>query len=874
MTSRLYILILVLFCTTSSYGFHIVGGEITYENQGGDVYEITLTVYRDCLGAGAPFDNPASIGVFEGSGAFYGVYNFANPFITPIETTVDFACTDITAAACVEKGVYVQTVTLPANSDGYWIAYQRCCRNTTIQNLVDPDESGATYSAFIPSQNVVPVNSCPVFTDLPPVGLCLNLPFTFDHSAEDMDGDSLVYELCTPYLGASQDDPQPGIPSPPPWNSVAWGPGFNVNNQITADQIFSLDPSTGILAGTPSQLGQYVMGVCVKEYRNGVFLSEVRRDFQFNVVSCPSAVLASFADMNQGLYCEGLEIAFDNLSANASTFIWDFGDGFISNEEEPTHTFEGVGDYTVMLISEPGGVCADTTMAVYSIAPNPSPEILDPILNCPGQTYDIQGAGELADVTDIEWNIDSPDGPVFLDELLLTNVNFSATGLNYIQLEVTNSFGCSGDTEYTFMVPEAPVAAIAPVLDPCQGLTISFESESQFANQILWDFGDSVAEDTDVVSNPVYTFSESGEYTITLTATSNVACSDETEMVLEVNPALAIDFITPDPQCLEGNVFNLEIEGNYTSNATFNWTFDDSGIPESSAEIPATIEFPDQGVYQVELTVTEGPCSAFDSEYVYVVEELDVDFTTQASGCAPYDAYFYDQTTGGSANIYTWSFGDETASNFPGSVTHNYPNPGIFDITLTVESTFGCLDSKSVTYEDAVIVAPSPKADFVMNPPFADINEPFLSVTSTAADAAACLYLVEGNAPIEDCDFSIEFSGGGNYEITQVVTNQYGCEDRITSSFTVNGHSFYAPNAISLNQDGLNDFFVPVINGEIDEYRMLIFDRWGNVLFETDEVGRPWVPDYAHVGMHAYKVWLRDSFNIKELYEGTFTLIR
>lgn len=874
MHPRLFILILLLLVSSSSYAFHIVGGELTYEHQGGDVYEIRLTVYRDCFSAGAEFDDPASIGVFYGNGAFFESYDFNDPFITPVETTVDFACTDITASACVEKGVYVRTITLPPSSTGYYVAYQRCCRNSSIQNLILPDEYGATYAAFIPAEDVASSNSCPVFNDLPPVGLCINLPFSFDHGAEDMDGDSLVYEFCVPYNGGSQNDPAPDIPSPPPWSSVVWSAGYNVNYQIAADPIFTLDPNTGLLTGTPNQIGQYVMGICVREYRDGVFLSEVRRDFQFNVVACPSAVLASFADLNQGIYCEGLEIEFDNLSANASTFIWDFGDGQISTLENPTHLFSGVGEYSVMLISEPGGFCADTSIAIYSVAPNPDPEVLDPILNCPDNTYDIEVGGELDDVVSYEWNIDSPDGPLFIDGPLLPDIAFTSTGLTYIQVEVFNSFGCSGNDEKTFMVPESPSALISPILDPCQGLTIAFQSEVEFADELYWDFGDAVPGDNAIVANPVYTFSESGEYLVTLTASSPVACADETELLVQVNPALEIDVLTPDPQCLEENSFDFFLEGNYTDNATFSWDFGESGIPTSTEEMPSSIHFSNQGSYQIQAHVTEGPCAAFDAEYVNVVEELNVDFTTESSGCAPFEAFFFDQTTGGASNNYTWSFGDESQSDLPGSVVHPYNTPGTYDVTLTVESTFGCLGTETLTIPDAVIVSPSPEADFVMDPPYADINEPFLRIISTANGADSCVYIIEGQAPMFDCDVNIVFPGGGNYEITQVVMNEYGCEDRLTTDFTVNGHAFYAPSAISLNQDGLNDFFMPVTNGDIVDYRMVIFDRWGSILFETDQIGEPWVPDYAHVGMHAYKVWVRDEHNIRQLYSGTFTLIR
>jgi len=432
----MFLLILMLLLVSgSARAFHIVGGEITYVDEANDFYTVTLTVYRDCLSGGAPFDTPARVGVFDGNGNFYDVFDFFDPLVTAVETTVDFPCTNISASACVEKGVYVRTINLPPNNTGYWLAYQRCCRNSTIQNLTSPDEFGATYAAFIPSVDVAAQNSSPVFNDLPPVGLCEGLPFSFDHSASDLDGDSIVYALCTPYHGASNADPAPPIPSAPPWAVVQWEAGFDAVNQIVADPIFTLDPQTGLLEGTPTQQGQYVMGVCASEYRNGVLISEIRRDFQFNVVACPSAVLASFSDIQDGVYCEGATITFDNLSANADEFQWDFGDGFTSIEASPTHTFSGSGEFEVTLISEPGAICSDTTSATYLISPNPEPLILEPTLNCPGSSYNIEVSGFIDGVVDYQWTLDSPepfigDGTALIESVILPEPG----GLNYISV--------------------------------------------------------------------------------------------------------------------------------------------------------------------------------------------------------------------------------------------------------------------------------------------------------------------------------------------------------------------------------------------------------------------------------------------------------
>lgn len=131
-------------------------------------------------------------------------------------------------------------------------------------------------------------NNNAVFNQFPPLFICVNQPFTFDHSATDTNGDSLVYSLYTPYDGDAGAGPlDPTFPA----NTASFTPvtylgGYTYMNPLGPTP-FNLNPSTGLLTGTPGTLGQFVVGVMVKEYRNGVYLSQTLRDFQFNVLNCP-----------------------------------------------------------------------------------------------------------------------------------------------------------------------------------------------------------------------------------------------------------------------------------------------------------------------------------------------------------------------------------------------------------------------------------------------------------------------------------------------------------------------------------------------------------------------------------------------------------
>ena len=152
---------------------HLVGGELYYTCLGNNNYEITLIIYRDCNGlVTTDFDNPAYVSIFEGGQlAYTRMIPFAErkklPLIPPNN------CTQLPPFVCTERGVYKDTVYLPPSTWGYSIAHQRCCRNGSIANLMNPGDQGNTYLATIPANDTV-CNSSPSFNEDPPVVLCLN----------------------------------------------------------------------------------------------------------------------------------------------------------------------------------------------------------------------------------------------------------------------------------------------------------------------------------------------------------------------------------------------------------------------------------------------------------------------------------------------------------------------------------------------------------------------------------------------------------------------------------------------------------------------------------------------------------------------------
>jgi hypothetical protein len=120
-----------------------------------------------------------------------------------------------------------------------------------------------------------------------------------------------------------------------------------------------IDLNTGIIQGTPTVIGQFLVGVCVEEFRNGILLSRIRRDFQYNVRDCSNPTAACF-NLPDTL-CNTTTVTFENCSQSTTEYKWTFYDGSgsvmsTSTEFEPTVSYPAYGTYKVQLIASEGPV--------------------------------------------------------------------------------------------------------------------------------------------------------------------------------------------------------------------------------------------------------------------------------------------------------------------------------------------------------------------------------------------------------------------------------------------------------------------------------------------------------------------------------------
>ncbi|MDX5417919.1 MAG: gliding motility-associated C-terminal domain-containing protein [Hymenobacteraceae bacterium] len=282
--------------STKAFATHIVGGEFGLEHRSGYTYRITLNVYFDDVnGNPAAIDPEARIRIFDKQTNTSKIDEIRMPLRSnTFVNYTDIACT--VGELRTRKLVYwIDVVLSPSvfnNPMGYYMVWERCCRNRIINNIVNPEAAGQTFYMEFPPviQGSTPfVNSSPVL--FPPLSdyACANELFYYDFSGTDVDGDSLVYDMVTPINGFSTADPLNAAPTPRPgpYPEIRWLPGYNSNNQIQGSPPISIDSKTGRLTVKPATTGLFVFGVRAQEFRNGVKIGEVRRDFQLLVKDCP-----------------------------------------------------------------------------------------------------------------------------------------------------------------------------------------------------------------------------------------------------------------------------------------------------------------------------------------------------------------------------------------------------------------------------------------------------------------------------------------------------------------------------------------------------------------------------------------------------------
>ncbi|MCW3124769.1 MAG: cell surface protein [Bacteroidetes bacterium] len=715
MRRRILTFLLFLSFSISAIASHIVGGEMIYDYQGGNTYQITLKLYRNCLASCtqcAPYDTVLYVHIFDANGNYQQSVGLSLPPTQVLPNTVTNPCMD-PVDVCVEQAYYTGTVTLPPLAGGYTLVYERCCRNSDITTI--PQNTGAAYVAHIPGIANAS-NSSPRFSNQPPTFICNSQYLQFDYSAVDPDGDSLAYSMVNAldYAGSSGNfAPQPGSAVPPPFNSVPYlspyGSGNPTNNPSNADNL-SIDPTTGLLTGIPNQSGSFIVSVAVSEYRNGVYVGQTIRDYQFNVVACniPKANLiyqpGTYDPIHDiGVYtfqCSSDTVNFNNVSfynpppTNTQlSYHWDFGltnrTDDTSNLQYPIFYYPDTGTYTVTISVakfKPGiGWCYDTARGYVIVFPK---------LHA---AYNYINACRDSAITFIDssysttsplnaWHWDFGDGDT-------TNVRnpkytFPANNTYHVVLTAHNQKGCIDTFSYNITPRPLPFPDfIAPPACLTDSTHFTYTGSGAVTNY-YWDFGNG---QTSTLQDPVVLYTTTGPQTVSLITVTAQGCRDTITKSITIYPLPVVTHPAPVKICP-----NSTTQLNETGGVNYVWT------PASSLSNPNIgnpIASPSVStVYYVTVTDANG-CRNFDSAVVNTFPNPQVDAGPDTSICkngANFHLSVQLQASGAVTYVWTPTTGLSNP-NISNPVASPQANQTYY---VTGTDTNGCSLTDSVTVYD------------------------------------------------------------------------------------------------------------------------------------------------------------------------------
>lgn len=786
---KLLVLFLFLLIGFSSSASHIVGATITYEYLGGSSYRVTLKLYRDCGPTSIDFPPSVTINVRDGNNNNLGKdITIPISFRDTIDPYVDTCA--VKTNLCLEQANYTKVVNnLPPRVGGYFLYYALCCRNANIQNIQFPSNTQDFWTAYIPDNNQILYNSSPTWIQAPPVFVCAGNDINFNHSATDSDGDSLVYTLFAPYdtctLAGGTFNPIP----------VTYVGGFSATNPVNNGGTGLTIDQSGVIHGTPTALGHYVAGIKCSEYRDGVKISEIIRDFQFVVITCPPLAQASFTTSSA---CAGQTVSFTNTSntsggsGGATTYDWDFGDPAVitdvSTAQNPgAYSYPGIGPYTVTLIINKGTGCVDTATQVVNISflnaayTSPDSVCVTDSLHFTNGTSGASNSGTIS----YNWNFgDTGSNPNNTSTLQNPAHLFSyaGTATTYtVTLIASSAFGCKDTLKKPITVLGVPIVNALDTISCANTVAVGITGSVLNAPGGTWTVIPAPPSNTPGLFspnantlNPTYTPTADevaqGYATLVLHSAGNSKCAVKTD-------TMHINFFAgptanagSDTVVCKGSPILINLHGSTTVAYGALWTAVNGTTgtitnPTSLTNAQYTPSASDiaNGVAYIKLETTQnGNCNpAYDTVKVTFSNPPNVTATSGNDSTCVFKPFAVTGNSSTNSGLWTTT-GDGSFGN-PAQANTIY-TPGIGDATTGYVWVYynstnngGCKSSK-----DSVKV-------IVLKAPIADAG----------ADTTACI-----NNPIVPIHGSVALASGGVWSTTGANPGTIGNVNSLNTTYT------------------------------------------------------------------------------------------
>jgi gliding motility-associated-like protein len=494
--------------------------------------------------------------------------------------------------------------------------------------------------------------------------------------------------------------------------------------------------------------------------------------------------------------------------------------------------------------------------------------------NCLGDTtrlLDISGAGN---DSLISWNWSMGDGTI---SVIQNNLHLYSQPGNYpVQMIVTSIHGCKDTVNDNVSIYPIPLADAGPDSVICSGTDIVLGSASQTGITYQWSPSANLNQ-TNTSTPTLSGINHSAQTTDVnyfVTTTNAFGCNQYDTVKIRVLPVPNISLSAPDPQCLLGNAFIFTPIGYLDSHSVTYWNFgNDASPPSSSDNFPLAVSYSTTGDHLVTLSYSYMGCpGAPVLDTVTVLETPINGFAPSAfDGCMPLTVIFYNSHPD-IENTYTWIIEGQTLHEMNPEWTFN--SPGTYPVTLTVSNESGCVSLPAST---DINVYPIPEAAYTNSPDSGLIYASLIEFQNTSIGAVQYEWNFGDGTTEEFVSGSHTFSDTGTFEISLIAISINGCRDTVYGKLRiVEGFSFYVPNAVTPNDDGVNDYFQGY-GTFLHSYEMWIFDRWGKMIYYTGDYNRPWdcrMHSLVQNDTYVYRIKVTDSNDKAHIFIGNVTVVR
>jgi gliding motility-associated-like protein len=877
MRKTLVILTLLFVLNNDSFAAHIKGGFFTYEYLGsgspGNLrYKITLTVYMLCTAGGLQISDPINFSIFDPTTNQL----LQNPSVSKtneylLNKNFDEPCISGNQIGCYYRIVVYElaSIELPISTQGYLVAYQRCCRIPGIINVTGSGNVGNTFTARIPGTAILAGaerNSSPQFLINDTAVVCRNSYFQYSFQASDIDGDSLSYSFCDAFLGgnSSTGGSAPNPAANPPYSSVPYQPPYSGSQPMGSG--VTINSTTGIISGiAPDDIGQYVVCVCVNEYRNGILINTTRKELHVGVEDCEPLK----ANLNpERLECQsGFTISFANgtLNPSGTEFLWDFGEpasgsANTSTLEAPPHTYLDTGIYFVKLkVSLAGGLCSDSAIMRLGVYPGFKPgfKYTGSCYTNPYFFQDTTTTNNYGIVNNWSWNFGDLTTLADTSHIKNPQWTYPASGTKDITFIVSSSKGCTATINQTITVLDKSLLTL-PFKDTLICIPDAVTLNATGPGVFSW--------------TPNISIINANTATPTVNPTTNTwyyvhqndnGCVNDDSVHVRVVSFVSLLAMNDTTIC-QGDIIQLNI---VTNGLNFTWT-PAANLNSSTIKNPLAVT---SVLTPYTVVARIGSCVATDQVIV-----TPIPYPISNAGIDPKICYNSSVQLNASivGSSFTWS---PTSYLNNASILNPISSPPrTTQYILSAYDNLGCPKPGRDTV--TVFVNPRVRA-YAGRDTIVVVNQPLQFNGSGGVNYVW--------SPSTGLNSTLIFNPIGIYSASVdsvkyklVVTDSIGCADSayVTVRIFKTAPSVFVPTAFTPNNDGLNDIIYPVSVGIKRINYFSIFNRWGQLVFKTTADRHGWDGNINSKaqgsGVYVWMVSAVDYLDRAIFLKGTVTLIR